>query len=81
MKFILQRVTRARVTVEEQQTGQIDQGLLVLIGVGPDDTRDTADSMLKKMWNLRIFADENGKTNLSLLDVHGQLLLVSQFTL
>lgn len=81
MKFILQRVTRARVTVEEQQTGQIDQGLLILIGVGPDDTRDTADKMLKKMWNLRIFADENGKTNLSLLDVHGQLLLVSQFTL
>lgn len=81
MKFLIQRVTNAAVKVEGEVIGQIDQGYLVLIGVAETDTRETADKMIKKMINLRIFMDENGKTNLALKDVGGELLLVSQFTL
>lgn len=71
----------ASVTVEENVTGEIGKGFLVLIGVSENDTEQTADKMIRKMTGLRIFEDENGKTNLSLADVNGSLLLVSQFTL
>lgn len=81
MKFVIQRVTEASVTVDHEVIGKIDKGFLVLIGVGKEDTTAEADRLIKKMLGLRIFADENGKTNLSLKDVNGQLLLVSQFTL
>lgn len=81
MKLVIQRVTRASVTVDGTVTGKIDRGFLVLIGISDTDTRQTADKYIKKLLNLRIFEDENGKTNLSLKDVNGQLLLVSQFTL
>lgn len=81
MRLVVQRVAHASVTVEEQVIGAIQQGFLVLIGIEQDDTREIADKMLKKLLNLRIFADENGKTNLSIQDVNGELLLVSQFTL
>ena len=81
MKFVIQRVTEASVTIEEKTVGAIGKGYLVLIGVGKEDTAAEADKLIKKMIGLRIFADENGKTNLSLKDVNGQLLLVSQFTL
>lgn len=81
MKFVIQRVTEASVEVDRKIVGQIGKGFLVLIGVGQNDTEDIADRYLKKMLGLRIFEDENGKTNLSLKDVNGELLLVSQFTL
>ncbi len=81
MRFVIQRVTKASVTIEERVAGQIRDGFLVLIGVEDSDTQEIADKMIRKMLGLRIFADEQGKTNLSLADVNGQLLLVSQFTL
>ena len=81
MRFIIQRVTNASVTVEGNVTGQIEKGFLVLIGVSEDDTKEIADKMIKKLVGMRIFEDENGKTNLALADVGGSLLLVSQFTL
>lgn len=81
MRFVIQRVTRASVTIEERVAGQIRDGFLVLIGVEDSDTKEIADKMIRKMLGLRIFADEQGKTNLSMADVNGQLLLVSQFTL
>lgn len=81
MKFVIQRVEEASVRVEDRITGQIGKGFLVLIGVGEGDTREIADKYIRKMIGLRIFEDENGKTNLSLADVNGSLLLVSQFTL
>ncbi len=81
MKFIIQRVTEASVSVNEQLVGSIQQGYLVLIGVCDADTQAEADRLVRKMLNLRIFSDENGKTNLSLKDVDGELLLISQFTL
>lgn len=81
MKFVIQRVEEASVRVEDTITGQIGKGFLVLIGVGEKDTREIADKYIRKMIGLRIFEDENGKTNLSLADVNGSLLLVSQFTL
>lgn len=81
MKFVIQRVTHASVTVEGKMIGKINKGFLVLIGVTHDDTKEIADKMVKKMTGLRIFEDEQGKTNLSLADVDGELLLVSQFTL
>ncbi len=81
MKFVIQRVTEASVEVDHKTVGKIGKGYLVLIGVGQEDTQETADRYLKKMLGLRIFEDENGKTNLSLKDVNGELLLVSQFTL
>lgn len=81
MKFIIQRVTEASVTVEGAVIGQIGQGFFVLIGVTDSDTTEIADKMVKKLLNMRIFADSEGKTNLSLADVGGELLLVSQFTL
>lgn len=81
MKFVIQRVTEASVQVEEKTVGKIKKGYLVLIGVGQGDTRAEADKLIKKMIGLQIFPDENGKTNLALKDVNGELLLVSQFTL
>ena len=81
MRFLIQRVTSAEVSVEEQTIGSIARGYLVLVGISAGDTVEVADRMVQKMLRLRIFADENGKTNLSLDQVQGQLLLVSQFTL
>ena len=81
MKFVIQRVTQASVTVDEVCIGSIEKGFLVLIGVAEEDTKEIADKLIRKLLGLRIFEDENGKTNLSLADVNGSLLLVSQFTL
>lgn len=81
MRFVIQRVQYASVTVDGKVTGEIDQGFLVLAGVYASDTKETADKMVKKLCGMRIFADENGKTNLALSDVGGSLLIVSQFTL
>ncbi len=81
MKFVIQRVSQASVTINQQVTGKIDKGFLVLIGISSSDTKETADKMIRKMLGLRIFEDAEGKTNLSLAAVNGQLLLVSQFTL
>lgn len=81
MKFVIQKVSRASVTVEEKVIGKIGRGFLVLIGVSEDDTKEIADKLVKKLLGLRIFEDAQGKTNLSLRDVDGSLLLVSQFTL
>ena len=81
MRIVIQRVKRASVSVEEKVVGSIQKGFLVLIGVGQGDDEATADKYMKKLLGLRIFEDENGKTNCSLKDVDGELLLVSQFTL
>lgn len=81
MKFVIQRVTEASVAVDENIIGSIQKGLMVLIGVSNQDTKEIADKMIKKLIGLRIFDDAEGKTNLSLKDVDGQLLLISQFTL
>ena len=81
MRFVIQVVKEASVKVEGEMIGQIGKGYLVLIGVSDSDTEAVADKMIRKMTGLRISADENGKTNLSLADVGGSLLLVSQFTL
>ena len=81
MKAVVQRVRHASVTVDGRITGQIEQGFLVLLGVGEGDTRGEADRISRKLVNLRIFSDENGKINRSLKDVGGSLLVVSQFTL
>jgi D-aminoacyl-tRNA deacylase len=81
MRAVLQRVSRAQVTVESRVTGSIGAGLMVLLGVGRDDSSAVATSMAEKVSNLRIFEDEQGKMNRSLLDVQGAALVVSQFTL
>lgn len=81
MRFVIQRVTHASVTVDGNVLGKIEKGFMVLIGVSDEDTKETADRMVKKMLGLRIFEDENGKTNLDLHTVGGGLLLISQFTL
>lgn len=81
MRFVIQRVKHASVTVDNETVGSIGRGFLVLIGVADDDTKEIADKLIKKLIGLRIFEDEAGKTNLALADVEGQLLLVSQFTL
>ncbi|MBX8515849.1 D-tyrosyl-tRNA(Tyr) deacylase [Pseudomonas cichorii] len=81
MKGLLQRVRSARVEVAGEVVGAVDQGLLVLVGVEPQDTQASADKLLHKLLNYRVFSDDDGKMNLSLRDVGGGLLLVSQFTL
>lgn len=81
MRAVVQRVSRARVTVEECVTGEITAGLMILLGIGRDDTSDVAVSTAEKIANLRIFEDDQGKMNRSLLDVKGSALVVSQFTL
>lgn len=81
MRYIIQRVKNASCTVDGRVTGEIEKGFLVFIGVSDTDTKEIADKMTKKLLGMRIFEDENGKTNLSLKDVNGSLLLISQFTL
>ena len=81
MRFVVQRVTHASVTVDGNVIGKIGQGFMVLIGVSDEDTTETADKMVKKLLGLRIFEDENGKTNLDIHTVGGSLLLIPQFTL
>ncbi len=81
MRAVVQRVSRARVTVDSRVTGEIGTGLMVLLGIGREDTATVAASMAEKVANLRIFEDEQRKMNRSLLDVHGSALVVSQFTL
>lgn len=81
MKFIVQRVNKSQVEVEEKIVGKIDRGFMVLIGITHNDTKEIADFLVRKLINLRVFEDENGKMNLSLKDIQGSLLLISQFTL
>ena len=81
MKLVVQRVKNAKVEVDNKVVGKIEKGFMVLVGVGQDDTEKKADYLVKKLINLRVFEDENGKMNLSIKDVQGKLLLVSQFTL
>lgn len=81
MKFVIQKVSEASVRVEGECIGRINRGFLVFVGIGRKDTKETADQYIKKMVNLRIFTDAEGKTNLSLADVGGEVLLISQFTL
>ena len=81
MKFVIQRVNNASVTIDEKIVGKINKGFLVFIGVSNDDTKEIADKMIKKLIGMRRCCNENGKTNLALADVDGELLLVSQFTL
>ncbi|MBR0417521.1 MAG: D-tyrosyl-tRNA(Tyr) deacylase, partial [Firmicutes bacterium] len=81
MRFVIQRVSHASVTVEGEKVSEIGKGFLVLMGVTHSDTKETADKMVRKMQGLRIFEDAEGKTNLSLKDVGGEVLMVSQFTL
>ena len=81
MRFVIQRVSHASVTVDGSVLGKIDKGFMVLIGVEEADTKEIADKMITKLINMRIFGDENDKMNLSLKDIGGGLLLISQFTL
>ena len=81
MKFVIQRVNEASVSVDNQVIGKIGKGFLVLVGVSQSDDFNIADKMIKKLIGLRIFEDENGKTNLDIKSVDGQLLIISQFTL
>ena len=81
MRFVIQRVSHAQVTIDGQVRGSIQKGYMVLIGIGQEDTEAIADRMIAKMLDLRIFEDADGKSNLSLRDVDGALLLISQFTL
>ncbi|MDF2484852.1 MAG: hypothetical protein K0R46_1020 [Herbinix sp.] len=81
MRVVIQRVLEASVTVEGHCIGAIGKGFLILLGVGQEDTKEIADKYIDKILKLRIFADENGKTNLSLQEVQGEVLVVSQFTL
>lgn len=81
MRAVIQRVTHASVTVDNNILGKIGKGYMILLGVSDEDTEETADRLADKICKLRIFEDENGKTNLSLADVKGELLVISQFTL
>lgn len=81
MRAVIQRVTRASVTVEDEVISQINKGFLVLLGVGQDDSQTDMDYIVDKISNLRVFEDENEKMNLSIKDIQGELLVVSQFTL
>ena len=81
MRLVIQRVLHAEVQVDGNTIGKIGKGLLVFVGAGKNDTKEIADKYLRKLLGLRIFEDKNGKTNLSLKDVDGELLIVSQFTL
>ena len=81
MKLVVQRVKKANVVVDEKVIGEISQGYMVLLGVSPEDTKETADFLVQKLIKLRIFEDENEKMNLSIKDIDGELLIVSQFTL
>ena len=81
MKIVLQRVTEAHVTIDGKVNGQIGKGYVLLLGVADTDTKEIADKMIEKVSRLRIFEDENGKTNLSIDQVDGEVLVISQFTL
>lgn len=81
MKLVVQRVTKGEVTVEESVVGKIEKGLVVLLGVSENDTKEQADYLINKLCGLRIFSDENDKMNLSIKDVNGKMLIISQFTL
>ena len=81
MKFIVQRVSEANVCIDNQIIGEIKKGFLVLVGVSNTDTKETADKMVSKLIHLRIFEDSDGKTNLDIKSVNGELLIISQFTL
>ncbi|MCH5254237.1 MAG: D-tyrosyl-tRNA(Tyr) deacylase [Lachnospiraceae bacterium] len=81
MRFLIQRVSEAEVNIHSETVGQIQKGFLVFIGISITDTYEIADKMVHKLLNLRIFEDENGKTNLDLSSVNGSLLIISQFTL
>ena len=81
MKLVVQRVNNAKVDVDNKTVGSIEKGFLVLLGVTHTDTKEIADYLVKKLCNLRVFEDENEKMNLSIKDVNGKLLIVSQFTL
>ena len=81
MKLVVQRVKNAKVEVEGKTVGEIEKGFLVLLGVTHNDTKEKADYLVKKLCQLRIFTDEKDKMNLSLKDINGELLIVSQFTL
>ena len=81
MRLLVQRVKNSNVVVEGKTIGEIGQGFMVLLGVAPTDTKETADFLVQKLINLRVFEDENDKLNLSLLDIKGEILVISQFTL
>ena len=81
MKIIIQRVKKAQVSIEGQVYGQIQQGLLLLVGVGPEDQKEDLDYAVRKLVNMRIFSDTEGKMNLSVKDIQGEILSISQFTL
>ena len=81
MKIIIQRVKKAQVSIEDQVYGQIQQGLLLLVGVGPEDQKEDLDYAVRKLVNMRIFSDTEGKMNLSVKDIQGEILSISQFTL
>ncbi len=81
MKLLIQRVSNASVTIEERTVGSIGKGFCVFVGISDTDTKEIADKMIRKLVNLRIFSDEEGKTNLNLSSVDGELLIISQFTL
>ncbi len=81
MKLVVQRVKKSSVVVEEKIIGEINKGFIVLIGIAPTDTKEIVDFLVQKLINLRVFEDENQKMNLSIKDINGELLLVSQFTL
>ena len=81
MRAVIQRVRRGAVSVDDRRIAEIGKGLVILLGVGPADTSDTAQALARKIAHLRIFEDENGKMNLSLLEIGGEALVVSQFTL
>lgn len=81
MKIVLQRVKRAHVIVDNEEAGSIGQGYVLLLGIGQNDNKDQADQLLTKISKLRIFADGSGKTNLSIGDIGGEVLIISQFTL
>ena len=81
MKTVIQRVTNANVKVDSETVGEIKQGLVVLVGISDEDTEETVKQMIRKIANLRIFTDDNGKMNLSIKEINGELLVISQFTL